>query len=461
MHNEQVFTPNWMVNKMLDSVGYTKGNIRKKYVIDNSCGDGAFLCVVVERYIEECLSQGVDNETISAELSEFIYGIEIDSEVIEEARKNLDMVADKYGIEVDFWDLYNEDTLDVDRYEGMFDFVVGNPPYCKVHDLGKQYEKVKKYRYAQNGMTDLYLVFFEIGMNMLNEYGKLVYITPSSWTSSLAGKAFRKDCIENGYIRELHDFKSSNVFENATTFTMVSVLSKKRNRRDVRVYTYDDPKSVGECFEVDINERCIDGKIYTCGIEPFKVLKAIYDSKGDRYVVKNGFATLNDKFFLVDDDCPTENTIDVIKASKSVIHRMFYPYDKEGKLLSYADLDGSTMSYMKVKAESMGVNTEADDWYRYGRTQALCDVYKKKYTLNYLVKTVDDIKVGFADEGVGVYSGFYIIDKQGVITLETLEEELKTRRFLSYVKSLCKYKNGGFYTFNTKDLENYLNFFLL
>ncbi len=30
--------------------------------------------------------------------------------------------------------------------------------------------------------------------------------------------------------------------------------------------------------------------------------------------------------------------------------------------------------------------------------------------------------------------------------------------FLDYVKLLKKYKSGGYYTFNSKDLELYLNF---
>ena len=41
-HAGQVFTPNFMVEAMLDYCGYRGELVLKKHVIDNSCGDGAF-----------------------------------------------------------------------------------------------------------------------------------------------------------------------------------------------------------------------------------------------------------------------------------------------------------------------------------------------------------------------------------------------------------------------------------
>ena len=48
----QVFTPSNIVKDVLDAAGYKGENILKKHVIDNSCGDGAFLIEIVERYIK-------------------------------------------------------------------------------------------------------------------------------------------------------------------------------------------------------------------------------------------------------------------------------------------------------------------------------------------------------------------------------------------------------------------------
>lgn len=51
----------------------------KKHVIDNSCGDGAFLVVVVKRYCVEYLKISADLQTLSKELVKYIHGIEINA----------------------------------------------------------------------------------------------------------------------------------------------------------------------------------------------------------------------------------------------------------------------------------------------------------------------------------------------------------------------------------------------
>ena len=57
----------------------------------------------------------------------------------------------------------------------MMDYVLGNPPYVRVHNLGDSFDLIKNFLFAQNGMTDLYIVFYEIGLRMLNKDGILGY----------------------------------------------------------------------------------------------------------------------------------------------------------------------------------------------------------------------------------------------------------------------------------------------
>ena len=47
----QVFTPNWIVNEILDLVGYDNETILDKYILEPSSGDGAFLLEIVKRYV--------------------------------------------------------------------------------------------------------------------------------------------------------------------------------------------------------------------------------------------------------------------------------------------------------------------------------------------------------------------------------------------------------------------------
>ena len=47
-NNGEVFTPNFLVNIILEQIDYNKNNanILQKHIIDNSCGNGAFLCEI-------------------------------------------------------------------------------------------------------------------------------------------------------------------------------------------------------------------------------------------------------------------------------------------------------------------------------------------------------------------------------------------------------------------------------
>ena len=76
-----------------------------------------------------------------------------------------------------------------------------------------------------------------------------------------------------------------------------------------------------------------------------------------------------------------------------------------------------------------------------------------------LVRNVDDVRLVEAGRGIGVYGGLYILPKHKIGTgvKDDLLEILKSQDFISYVKLLGKYKSGGYYTFSSKELENYLN----
>lgn len=44
------------------------------------------------------------------------------------------------------------------------------------------------------------------------------------------------------------------------------------------------------------------------------------------------------------------------------------------------------------------------------------------------------------------------------IDLNIVSTLLNTSEFVKYIASLKKYKSGGYYTYNSKDLESYLNY---
>ena len=460
-YSGQVFTPDFLVSMILDYASYISGNIIRKHVMDNSCGDGAFLCEIVERYATDYYECHGNYDNLKNELQLYIHGIEIDSTAYNNCIYNLNALVQKYGIEDVTWDIIHGDALAVTRYDKKIDFVIGNPPYVRVHNLGKNYDAVKSFSFAQDGMTDLYLVFYELGLRMLNENGKLCYITPSSWLSSLAATNMRKYIMSHRNLVGLIDLGHHQAFEGATTYTMIALFDMKYRENTIEYYSYSgNGKEKVYVDTISYDEMSIDNKFYVGSKKDLALLKAIRTTSTNKYTqVKNGFATLADKIFIL--NVKFKNlTIPILKASTGKWYEGFFPYDKKGKplskdkIFSYPEisqyLNDNKLSLLKSKTEQ-----ENPSWYLYGRTQALKDVYAHKYSINSIIKDIDSIKLVDVPSGAGVYSGLYILSD---VSYDIIERIIKSQDFINYLSILKNYKSGGYYSYSSRDLEQYLNY---
>lgn len=106
---------------------------------------------------------------------------------------------------------------------GGFDVVVGNPPYVRQEILGP----VKPYlarRYATwHGLADLYVYFYERGLELLAPEGKLSYIVTNKWLRAGYGEPLRRFFTERAEIEEIVDFGHAPIFEDADTFPCILV----------------------------------------------------------------------------------------------------------------------------------------------------------------------------------------------------------------------------------------------
>ena len=456
----RVYTPDYLVKVILDFGGYDKPAILKKHVIDNSCGDGAFLIEIVRRYCTFFLSQKQDLSKLKRELEIYIHGIELDAVECDKCILNLNKVVEEYGISKVKWDITNADTLTVDCFNAKMDYVFGNPPYVRVHNLEESYEIVKKFKFAEGGMTDLFIVFFEIGFNMLAKGGLMCLITPSSWLGSLAGTHLRQYIHTHQNLSGVIDLEHFQPFE-ATTYTFISRFSKSKKNNKIDYYTFDGEKRKAKFQDkLSYSDIQIGKNFYFSKKEHLSLLNNIRTTYGYPYVsVKNGFATLADKAFIGDFDF-IEGTIDILKASTGKWSKCIYPYDKKGKPLPLNDFMKNTEAYNHLLSHqdklSKGRDIEDDKfWYLFGRTQALKDVSKVKYAINTLIKDKGSIKLECVPQGAGIYSGLYILTD---IEFETIKQLVYSEDFINYVKLLKNYKSGGYYTFASKDLEQYLNY---
>ena len=162
---------------------------------------------------------------------------------------------------------------------------------------------------------------------MLNENGKLAYITPNSWLTSTAGTNFRNYLKESKTLLEIYQYGHYKVFAGINTYTCITLLSKtpKTNNMFVcyRNTCYMDLKFI-QTIE-NLEECMINGNIYLTDKETLNILKEIDEiniktkKNLNRIRVKNGFATLNDKLFIIDDFIK-DNKEFIIQCCKTILN---------------------------------------------------------------------------------------------------------------------------------------------
>lgn len=459
----KIYTPVFIVNNILDLTGY-RGNILKKNVIDNSCGDGAFLKEVVHRYCSAFLKKNKmpNPKELKTHLEKYIHGIEIDDKEANKCVDNLNKIVEKFGVRNVRWDIVCGDTLDINTFAKKMDFVVGNPPYVRVHNLADSYHKVKKFNFSQNGMTDLYIVFFEIGFRMLSSGGKMCLITPSSCLKSKAGENFRKFVFGKRNLVKIVDLEHFQPFE-ATTYTMITLFEMGKKNDYIEYYTYDEKNKLPVKMEdLDYTDIFIEGKIYVSKRENLRLLQDMENynkSVLNKILVKNGFATLADDVFIR--DFKFENlTINILKASTNEWRKCIFPYDKNGVAINIGDIKKKYpemyeyLSNHKERLENR--NSEKNSqWHLFGRSQAIKDVFKDKIAVNSIIKNKNNIKITFVPTGSGVYGGLYILSRY---SLEEIKNILISDDFIEYLKLLKNYKSGGYYTFSSSELQKFLTY---
>lgn len=120
---------------------------------------------------------------------------------------------------------------------GSFDAVIGNPPYVKLQNFVKVHADMAAwlvsgssgtapYVSTGTGNFDLYLPFIEKGLALLNEGGRMGYIAPSLWPTLEYGAGLRGLIHGGRHLEKWLDFRSYQVFEEATVYTAIQIFSK-------------------------------------------------------------------------------------------------------------------------------------------------------------------------------------------------------------------------------------------
>lgn len=234
-----VYTPASVVELILDNVlPADSGQLCAAVICDPACGDGAFLTAAARRILHllpKCDALHTLNQ---------LTGYDIDRQAIAQCRTQLDaMLSEWYPDARVDWSLCERNAFDRTSFHGdvgRFTHIVGNPPYVRVQHLEQSgRDKIAGQWNVIRGATDLYLVFYELGLDLLRSGGTLGYITPSSWMRSDSGAALRRLLAQSHQVNRIIDFGQHQVFDEVTTYTAIAVIQKDGAPADIPVEKYD------------------------------------------------------------------------------------------------------------------------------------------------------------------------------------------------------------------------------
>jgi len=482
----QIFTPFFIVNKILDDVGYNTPEILGKTILDPACGDGRFLIKIAERIIKFSTKEELKQNL------EKIYGWDIDAEAVSLAINHLNNLVKPYDVKINWnikvlnslqkgiskFDLFTQNTTKTEK----FDFIVGNPPYIRIQhlDLKERAFIQNHFRFCKSGSTDIYIAFYELALNLLKETGKAGYITPNTFFHTDTAKELRKYFATHQNLIQITNYGQIQLFENATTYSAIVIFDKHKHDK-FKFQSAIDKNLFQERF-IDFSEIQRQ-KFWQLTIKKQKTKKG--KRLGDIAKIHVGITTLADKIYMMP-FVKTEGDYiylkskynGIVKFEKEILkpiikvstlknsdepikEYVLFPYKKvngkhtiipENQLkekypLAYQYLL-SVKDYLD-KRDNGKPNKVA--WYAFGRSQGLDTSFGNKILFSPMNKKPNFIY--HINEEATFYSG-YCIKYDG--DYKKLLKQLNSERMEEFIRISSRDFRGGWKAYNKKIVQEFM-----
>ena len=144
--------------------------------------------------------------------------------------RNIGMPADD-AEKLAQWDPYDQNAtaswFDPEWMFGVpdgYDVVIGNPPYVRQEKIKALKPTFKKRYTCYTGAADLYVYFYERGLQLLNANGIHTFICSNSWLDVNYGAPLQKYVLDNTAGAVICHSEAEREFESADINTIVSIL---------------------------------------------------------------------------------------------------------------------------------------------------------------------------------------------------------------------------------------------
>ncbi|WP_245804054.1 HsdM family class I SAM-dependent methyltransferase [Chryseolinea serpens] len=336
-----VYTPKNIREYILDEVfDVYKNNHNSIRIADISSGCGGFLLTAVEKF------RTLGRRSFAEIFRTNIFGLDIQDYSVTRTEILLTLLAVSNGEDIDEFEfnLFTGDALEF-KWEGHvpkflgFSAVIGNPPYVCSRNIAPRTKKLLvNWSVSKSGHPDLYIPFFQIGIENLAKGGVLGFITMNSFFKSLNGRAVREYFQSKTLRFKILDFGTEQVFESRNTYTCICIIKNeigngiqyrqigKSQLQRRNIFNIVDYNSLNFTSGWNLQNNDIISKIESTGT-PF----------GSLYKTRNGIATLKNNVYIftpIKEDKLYYHLSDEYKIEKELCMDIVNP----NKLVSISDL---------------------------------------------------------------------------------------------------------------------------
>lgn len=467
-----------------------KLQISKIKVADISCGCGGFLYNAVKEIRERT------KKNFSEIFKKHIFGLDIQSYSITRSKLLLSVFALIEGEDRKkfHFNLFVGDALtfrwdkNLKKFSG-FDIVVGNPPYvCSRHLANGIKHDIMKWSVCNSGHPDLYISFFQIGIENLNANGILGFITMNSFFKSLNGRGLREYFLENKYDFRIIDFGTEKIFRTRHTYTCICFIEK---RESINVKYYRPLNSFVLPLKLSVFSSIkysnLDSKV-GWNLQQHDAISKIESTGiplGKLFQTRNGIATLKNDIFIftpVNTDqrhyyiqngsiYPIERELcrDIVNPNKlgntdnieDLKEKILFPYDDKSKpqLLdeiflqrNYPNAYRYLNNKRKILAQRDKGKGDYENWFAFGRCQSLEKV-KYKMFFPHIADRIPNYSI-CSDENLLFYNGMALIG-QSKSELEVIRKIMESRLFWFYIKNSSKPYAADYYSLSSTYIKNF------
>jgi SAM-dependent methyltransferase len=430
-----VQTPDALADHMVATLFERNPPEQGDRILYPGCGDGPFIAAV-HRY---CVENDVP-------VPDGI-GIELDPEHLTVAReqhgdKNVEL------FERDF--LANVDDLD------RFDYIIGNPPYVPIEGLNETEKKRYKREFTTaEGRFDLYVLFFEQALSLLEPGGRLCFVTPEKFEYTETTAPLR-ELLATHHVEEI-EHVDENSFGDLVTYPTITTVTNT-DPDPTRIVTRD-----GDEREVELPA---DGRSWAAMIRGGAPDIDTGVTLGDVCErISCGVATGADTVFVMDEEevppqleewtYPTTSGKQLRLNDGPDSGQVFVcPYDDDGTLPSEDELGafGEWASLYREQLENrLCYKKGKRPWYGWHENPPMQDILQPKLAC----KDVTEEPQFWMDEAGDVvprHSVYYLIPEDDVDMVD-LQQYLNSGRAQAWIEAHVQRAANGFLRLQSKVLK--------